>query len=272
MQNQAIFAYICYNEIMKSIATKNGIKKLLNTPIEVEVFDTINSTNLYAKNLIKNGKNDEFLVVAREQSGGRGRFDRKFYSPKDCGIYFSIVLHPSDMQELALLTPLCGVATVNAIKKTLDKDTKIKWVNDIYFEGKKCTGILCEAVSVEGKIQSVVLGIGVNLCEKDGGADEEIKDIVSFVGDGSEDLANRLIASIVNEICALHKSFDKAQIVADYKKHSFLIGKEVEVSVVARENCKATVIDIDENCNLVVRYENGEIETLSSGEARVAME
>lgn len=269
MQNQAIFAHICYNKIMKSIATKNGIKKLLNTPVEVEVFDIINSTNLYAKNLIKNGKTDEFLVVAREQSGGRGRFERKFYSPKDCGIYFSLVLHPASMQELAMLTPLCGLATVNAIKKALDKDTKIKWVNDIYFEGKKCTGILCEAVSVGGKIQSVVLGIGVNLYEKDGGADEEIKDIVSFVGDGSEDLSNRLIAGIVNEIYAMHKNFDKTQIVADYKKHSFLIGKEVEVCALNQPMRQATAIDIDENCNLVVKYVDGSVQSLNAGEVRI---
>lgn len=254
---------------MKSIATKNGIEKLLNTPLDVEVFDTINSTNLYAKNLIKNGKKDEFLVVAREQNGGRGRFDRKFYSPKDCGIYFSLVVHPASMQELALLTPLCGVATVNAIKSTLNKDTKIKWVNDIYFEGKKCVGILCEAVSVDGKIQSVVLGIGVDLYEKDGGADDEIKDIISFVGDGSENLANRLTAGIVNEIYALHKNFDKEQIVAEYKRHSFLIGKVVEISVLDQPPRQATVIDIDENCNLVVRYADDEIEALSSAEARI---
>lgn len=254
---------------MKSIATKNGIQKLLNIPIEVEVFDTINSTNLYAKNLIKNGKTDEFLVVAREQSGGRGRFERKFYSPKDCGIYFSLAIKPTAMEEVALFTPMCGVAVVNAIKETLNKDTKIKWVNDIYFEGKKCTGILCEAIAREGKISHVVLGIGVNLYEKDGGADEEIKDIVSFAGDGSENLANRLIVSIVNEIYALHKNFDRERIVSEYKRHSFIIGKEIEISTLNAPIRLAAAIDIDENCNLVVRYADGSIAKLNSADTRI---
>lgn len=254
---------------MKSIATKNGIQKLLNTQIDVKVFDCINSTNLYAKELVKSGKIEDFLIVAREQTCGRGRFERKFYSPKDCGVYFSLVIHPSDIDELALLTPMCGVAVVNAIKKTLDKDTQIKWVNDVYFEGKKCVGILCEAVAIEGKIRNVVLGIGVNLCEKDGGADEEIKDIISFVGDDDEDQANRLIASIVNEIYALHKNFDRMQIVNEYKAHSFLIGKDVEVSVLNKPVCLAKVIDIDENCNLVVKYPNGNVEHLTSADVRL---
>lgn len=254
---------------MKSIATKDGIQKLLNTPIDVEVFDCINSTNLYAKELVKSGKIEDFLIVAREQTCGRGRFDRKFYSPKDCGAYFSLVMQPSNMDELALLTPMCGVAVVNAIKKTFNKDTQIKWVNDVYFEGKKCVGILCEAVAIEGKIRSVVLGIGVNLCEKDGGADEEIKDIISFVGEDNEDQANRLIASIVNEIYALHKNFDGMQIVKEYKDNSFLIGKDVEVSVLNKSTCLAKVIDIDENCNLVVKYPDGSVEHLTSADARL---
>lgn len=260
---------MCYNQNMKSIATQNGIYELLNSKIAVEVFDNIDSTNLYAKECVKSGRKEEFLVVAREQSCGRGRFERKFYSPKDCGVYFSLVIEPTCTEELGLLTPMCGVAVVNGIKKTLDKDTKIKWVNDIFYDDKKCTGILCEAIASGGMISRVVLGIGINLYEKDGGADEEIKDIISFVGDRSADLANRLIASIVNEIYALHNGFDKNAIVSEYKRHSFLIGKDIEVCVLDEETRLARVLDIDENCNLVVRYQEGRVERLNSADTRI---
>lgn len=254
---------------MKSIATQKGIQERLSALLSVEVFDCLPSTNAYAKQLVREGREENFLIVAREQTSGRGRFDRKFYSPKDCGVYFSLTISPSSEDELELLTPMCAVATVNAIKATLDKDTRIKWVNDIYFEGKKCVGILCEAVAVGGKISKVVLGIGVNLYEREGGANDEIKDIISFVGDGSEACADRLISGIVNELFALHGHFDARNIATAYKKLSFLLGKEVDVCKLDCEPRRALVRDIDEKCRLVVEYSDKTCEALSSGEVRI---
>lgn len=254
---------------MKSVATKQGIQNFLTAPVDVEVFDCVNSTNTYAKQLVKGGKCGNFAIVAREQTLGRGRFERRFFSPKDCGVYLSLVVAPRSEDELAMLTPLCAVATLRAIKATLGKDVEIKWVNDLYFEKKKCVGILCEAVSVNSKISAVVLGIGVNLYEPDGGVDDEIKDIVSFLGDGSEDCADRLIACIIEKIVDMHNNFDKAQIAKEYKEHSFLIGKTVDVCKLDDSVQSALVVDIDQNCNLVVQYDCGRVEKLSAGEVRI---
>ena len=255
---------------MKSVATKKGIKNYLTSPFDVEVFSTLKSSNLTAKERIKESGKSEFVIVAREQTGGRGRFERRFFSPKDCGAYFSAVVAPKENQ-IPFITPICALATANAIREICEKDAKIKWVNDVYVEDKKCAGILCEAVASEKSsvIDRIVIGIGINLVEPKGGFEESIKDKVCAVGEGVCDVANRLIAKTIDNICAYLENFDKAAIAKEYKESSMLVGKNIVVCRVGKNDENAIVKDIDDECRLVVEYSGGGIERLDGGEVSV---
>lgn len=255
---------------MKSHASKQGIIKCLNSPFDVEFFDTLASTNLTAKEMIRQGKAPDFVVVARQQTNGRGRFERKFFSPEDCGAYFSAVVAPKKNQ-IPFFTPLCAIAAANAVREICRKDAKIKWVNDVYVGTKKCVGILCEAVaSVEnGNIDRIVAGIGIDLFVPEGGFDESIKDKVCAVGEGIEDVCNRIVAKTLDNIRDMLDDFDEKRIAKTYGEMSLLIGKNVVVSKVEMPDREAKVVDIDDECRLVVAYPDGSEEHLFGGEVSV---
>ena len=268
------FVTFCKKDViifaMEQPANRFEIEKRLEKPLKVLVFDSLDSTNTRAKAMLKDGENDDFLIVAREQTKGRGRFERKFYSPKDAGVYFSLVITPKTQEEIAFYTPICAIATADAVRSVCGKNALVKWVNDVYVDGKKCAGILCEATSSKnGEIDKVVMGIGVNLYEKDGGFDEEIKDKACAVADGVENASNRIVATIVNEIRELIENFDKEYIVAKYRRLSMLIGKKIEVCKEENSAEKAIAVDIDENCGLIVRYGDGKEENLRIGEVKI---
>ena len=267
------FVTFCKKDViifaMKQPVNRFEIEKRLEKPLKVLVFDTLDSTNAYAKSALKDGEKEDFLVVSREQTKGRGRFERKFYSPKDAGVYFSLVVTPKTEEEIAFYTPICAIATADAVRSVCGKNALVKWVNDVYVDGKKCSGVLCEATSKNGEIDKVVMGIGVNLYEKNGGFDEEIKDKACAVADGVENAANRIVAAIVNEIRELIENFDKEYIVAKYRRLSMLISKKIEVCKEENSSEKAIAVDIDENCGLIVRYEDGKEENLRIGEVKI---
>lgn len=253
---------------MNKIVSVDGIKMYMAADFSVQTYDVVSSTNTIAKQRAKCGEKD-FLIVSREQTSGRGRFERKFFSPKDAGVYFSFVIEPICEQEISFVTPMCAVACANAVRDICGKNALIKWVNDIYVDMKKCIGILCEGVSSKaGAIDRIVCGIGVNLYEKEGGVDEAIKDIAGFVGGGVDDCANRVVAAICDNFYELHKSFDSDYIAKQYKDMSLLIGRNVAVCKTDEEQ-SAIVKDIDDRCRLVVQYDDTTVEALDCGEVRI---
>lgn len=252
---------------MENVLSNEGIRRYLVSSLDVETYDSVTSTNDLAKNMAKSGAKD-VLIAAGEQTDGRGKFARKFYSPKDAGVYFSLIIEPICKEEMSYITPVCAVAAAVAIRDVCGKNAEIKWVNDIYIEQKKCVGILCEGVSSHGaEIDRAVCGIGVNIRPKDGGVDEEIKDIAGFVGE-KEDVSNMLVATICDNIMQMHKHFDERYISSRYKEMSMLLGKRVEVSKFDK-NAFAVVEDIDEKCRLVVVYDDGNVETLDTGDVKI---
>lgn len=253
---------------MNKIVSVDGIKGYLAADISVQTYDVVSSTNTIAKQRAKCGEKD-FLVVSREQTSGRGRFERKFFSPKDAGVYFSFVIEPICEKEISFVTPMCAIACARAVRDICGKNALIKWVNDIYVDMKKCIGILCEGVSSKaGAIDRIVCGIGVNLYEKEGGVDEEIKNIAGFVGGGVDDCANKIVAAICDNFYELHKSFDSDYIAKQYKDMSMLIGRKVDVCGES-ESKSAIVKDIDDRCRLVVQYDDNTLDALDCGEVRI---
>ncbi len=240
-------------------------------------FKTIDSTNTQLRLFIEQEiladrtVKDSHLFFSEEQTAGKGRLGRKFYSPKQTGLYFSLSFTPKDgVKDASVYTACSAVSVQRAIKKCFNKDAKIKWVNDIYIDGKKVCGILAEGVSnaSKGIVESCVIGIGINLCieedipleikEKAGGIlnEKEVKD-----GD-----REKLLANVVFNLLFMLSTGEN--FIDEYRENSFLIGKTVAVTPVIGDSKSymAQVLDITQDAGLLVRTQDGKENILHSGE------
>lgn len=237
---------------------------------EMEIHECIDSTNTRAKLLAEQGAGHGFLVGAASQTGGRGRMGRQFFSPKDSGIYISFVLRPElPVVRAVMITPMAAVAVARAIEALADVDVKIKWVNDLYINGRKVCGILSEASMdfERGRLEYAVLGIGVNVGEID--FPPELQDIATsiFNETGISVSGNQLIAEIANQLELLYEGLETASFMDEYRSRSNVIGCQVTV-LRGSERFEAEVLDIDDQGRLVVQTDQG-IEYVGSGEISI---
>ena len=220
--------------------------------LEAEVRDEVTSTNALLKDMAADGADEGRVLIAKKQTAGRGRLGRNFFSPKN-GIYLSMLLKP-DME--------------------FRKDTGIKWVNDVYLEGKKICGILTEAVTdVEnGKLSYAVVGIGVNITKpSDENFPKELRDIAGFVYDGEEPpkgIMSKLAASIIKNYFKYYEKLPEHSFMEYYKKHQTLLNKDIFI-ITPEGSVKARALGVDDKARLLVKYEDGKEEALFTGEVSV---
>ncbi len=256
------------NDILSSYSIKQHLK---NPHLDISVFSSVTSTNTILKEMAEQGAKEGTVIIAEEQTAGRGRTGKQFYSPKGTGIYISILLRPDiPAEESLFLTTSVAVATARAIEDVSDKRALIKWVNDIYLEDKKTCGILTEgAFNVEtGKLDYAIVGIGINVCIPDGGFPDNIKDIATAIFDKQTDSINKrsiLIANLLDYFMEYYKDFKSKSYVKEYIERSMIIGKTITV-IEGSKTSVAKAIDIDKNCRLKVQFEDGTTKWLSSGE------
>lgn len=259
------------------ILSANAISKYLDTQgqkLRIEVVKTISSTNEAVKTLASNGEAEGKVILAEEQTGGRGRKGREFFSPPGTGIYMSILLRPKlSAAESALLTTSAAVAVALSLESISGKDTQIKWVNDVFMDGKKVCGILTEAsMSLEnGWLDYAVLGIGINVALPSDGFPNDLTEIATSVFSESNDygdLRNRLVAQVLNNFMRFYEHLTDRLFLSEYRKRIISLGRPVTV-IKDNKQRKATAIDINDDCHLKVRYENGDEEYLSSGEVSI---
>lgn len=250
---------------------KNILEQYLNQKLNIEIFQELDSTNNYLKQSGLKSKREESLVIAESQTGGRGRMGRSFYSPNGTGIYFSLLLHPEFSAEKSLLlTVMAAVSVAETVMQYNKNDVKIKWVNDIYIDGKKVCGILTEgSINADKKLDYAVVGIGINVIAPEIGFPEDIKTSATaiFPGKTEENIKEKIIAEVVNRIFKMYNGID-TDYVKRYQEYSYLTGKEI--NIISGENVRpATVLEITDECHLLVENENGEIEEISSGDVSV---
>lgn len=240
---------------------------------KIFIFDSIDSTNNYAKYLAASGAENGVLVTAETQNAGKGRMGRSFYSPSGGSIYMSVVLRPqTDMESSQLITSCIAVATAEAIDCVCSTDVKIKWVNDLFLGGKKICGILTEAsLNFEnGRLDYAVAGIGINLKSVKNSFSQQLSEIATSIEDETGNIPDRcrLIAEILKNIDLYMSNMEKRNFLNEYRRRSFILGKRIAVSKFNSERM-ATAIGISDNAGLIVRYDDGNEETLNSGEARI---
>lgn len=252
---------------------EQSIKKYLKIPLAVKILEQTESTNSDARKLTENPDFDETLIIAKEQTNGRGRMGRSFFSPSG-GLYMSLLLKPDFSADKTVhITTAAAVSVIRAISKVFKIESSIKWVNDIYFRDKKVCGILTEAkISSLGKTDFAILGIGINITKPVGGFPKEIENIAGeLISQIHNDEDCRLAAEIVNEFYSLYKrGLCSDDYIEEYRLHSFILGKSISVTkIINGESRIATAINIDDNFRLTVRYDDGSFETLESGEVTI---
>ncbi len=252
---------------------KNILEQYLTQKLNITIFQELDSTNSYLKKLGSQGEKENQLVIAESQTGGRGRMGRSFYSPTGTGIYFSLLIHPKFSAEKSLfLTVMAAVSVVETVMKYNSNDVKIKWVNDIYIDGKKVCGILTEgAINANKMLDYAVVGIGINIIAPENGFPDDIKDIATaiFPGNTEDNIREKIVADVVNNFFDMYNEIDK-EFIRRYKDYSYLTGKEININ--SAENTRpATVLGITDECHLLVKNENGEIEEISSGDVSVRL-
>ena len=233
---------------------------------EMALYETIDSTNNAAKLLAKNGALHGSVVVATRQTNGKGRLGRQFDSPAGAGIYITFILRPTcPIRDAALLlTPAAAVAVSRAIAAVSGVQVKIKWVNDLYFAGKKLCGILTEsAVRPDGTLDYAVVGIGVN-CKAVERPPELQHKITSIEQAGGTVSAARLIAEICNQMEEVCEQLESRAFLEEYRARSCVLGRKVTV-VQGAASFEAQAVAITDDAALVVRTKQGE-QTLCSGE------
>lgn len=265
----------------------------------IHVFKSVESTNLTAKKMALDGAPAGTVVIAEEQTKGRGRMGRRFYSPPAGGIYMSFILAPRfDVSKSVLITTAASVAVCKAIEEATGISCRIKWVNDIYKGEKKICGILTEAVTdfESGHIEYIVLGIGINYNTPRSAFPEDISGVAgslfedSPTGPDSENgcntalhginkqgTRNRLIAEVINQVMAINERLESRDFIPEYKRRSLVLGKDILIVPVAgpdgernlEAGIPAAAVDIDGDGGLVVRHADGRLQTLNTGEISI---
>lgn len=267
------------------ILSVQGIRKYLSPKcggMELCVLPEAESTNVLLRKKADGGSPEGCVVIAGAQTGGRGRLDRSFYSPADTGIYMSLLLRPEglSLNQAVRLTTMAAVAACEAIGDVSGRQVQIKWVNDIYMDGRKVSGILTEAsIAMEnGSLDYVVLGIGMNVYLPEGGFPKEIEQIAGAIfHEKKDDGKNLLAAGFLNHFMDYYKANKNTDYVEIYRAKSMVIGRQIMVlsgsaskgvsdSIAGK---KALALDIDEECHLIVQYEDGKRGKLSFGEISI---
>lgn len=251
--------------------TENQIREIREQTKEENLtllyYDTIDSTNTRLKEMAEEGAADRTIVIAETQTKGRGRFDRNFYSPAQSGIYLSILLRNRSLLEASHYTIQAAIAVTRMIKKMADIETQIKWVNDVYIQGKKLCGILVETLwGLKEHSCDVIIGIGVNLNVES--FPDELKDTAASLH-LDQDQKPTCIACLIDEFFQVMQE-DFKQVMEEYRAKSCILHKEITFLWKGKK-MKGLVQDINEEGNLVVLID-GKTEILQSGEVTMHIE
>ncbi len=236
-------------------------------------FKTVDSTGNIARKTAKAGADEGTTIIAEAQTAGRGRLGRTFLSAKG-GIYMSIVLRPKiSPKDTLFITVAAAVAAARAIESVCDKKCEIKWVNDIYIQGKKVCGILTEGeFDAAGNLDFAILGVGINLFEPKDGFSADIPLAGSVFDKKSKILSKNKIKRqtinlFVKEFFAFYENILQKEFMTEYQTRSFLTGKKITYTK-NEKTYTAEVVGIDNDANLLVKSDN-KTEKLSHGEIQI---
>ena len=242
--------------------------------LDLRVYKSISSTNTVLKQLAESGEAGGTVLLAEEQTAGRGRMSRSFFSPPRSGLYMSLLLRPHLSAQLSTrITACAAVAVAEAIEELTGCRAEIKWVNDVLVDGKKVCGILTEgSIDCEsGLMHYAIVGIGINIRPPEGDFPAELRQIAGALpaAPDGEDLRCRLAAAVLDRLMDLYEQLPEGDCYEAYKSRSCLIGRQINILPLEGEPVPATAIDVEPDFSLRVRLADGTETCLSSGEVSV---
>lgn len=236
----------------------------------VHIFDTLDSTNTYAAKLAKAGAPEGTVVIARQQTAGRGRRGRTFLSPMDTGLYMSVILRPGcPPAELMHLTCAVAVALCDAVEQVTGVRPQIKWINDLVLNKRKLAGILTElGFTAQGMVDHAVIGIGINVSQFPAALQGLACSLLSETG--RSPTIGALAAAVMISLETINKRLlsERDAIMETYRRDCITLGSDVQV-LRASFSRQGTAMDIRTDGALVVHFPDGSQEAVFSGEVSV---
>ncbi len=246
----------------------------MNIGTNIIRLGTVDSTNTYAMGLAEKGAEHGTVVVAENQTKGRGRLGRTWASPPGGNIYMSVILRPSiQLREGTLLTIIAGIACCRALKDISGLPVEIRWPNDLIISGKKVGGILTEIKASAGNIVFAVMGIGINVNSSAEDFPPDVKGTATSIRDetAKEHSIDVLIAGILRELqrCSdILAEGGKELILDEWRKSTTMLGKTVK-AVLASETLTGVAEDVDEQGMLILRLPSGLLKKINAGDLTI---
>jgi BirA family transcriptional regulator, biotin operon repressor / biotin---[acetyl-CoA-carboxylase] ligase len=240
----------------------------------IRYFDSVGSTNDEAMSWARSGAKDLSLVIADEQTLGRGRLDRPWFTPPKTALAFSLVLRPTHAEK-PLLPRMVGLAALalSDVLQTLDLSPQIKWPNDILLNGRKLAGILIEAIWFEDEVVSLVIGMGVNVSK---GA-VPTTDILGFPATSIESALGYapdrkvLLHAILANIIALRPQLGTDEFMSSWEKKLAYYGRQVRVEMGGEKSVSGKVMGLESDGSLKLRDDDGKSISVRFGDVRLRL-
>ena len=232
------------------VLSEAGIRRYLrHQELAVRIFPVLSSTNTVLKDLAAQGAPEGTVLVAGEQTAGRGRLGRSFYSPAGTGLYMSLLLRPAlSAPEAAGMTACAAVAVAGAIEELAGVPAGIKWVNDV-----------------------LVAGIGINTRLPAADFPEPLRDIAGAVFEGKDlpELRCRLAAAVLDRFLDDYRQLGEKPFYEDYRRRSLVLGREILLLSPGRDPVPAKALDIDRDFALLAELEDGSLRRVNAGEVSI---
>ena len=261
--------------VLNDVLNEEGVRRYLHADgLRLQVVPVISSTNTVLKRMAEEGAEEGLCLIAEEQTAGKGRMGRSFYSPAGSGLYMSVLLQPMlKAADAVNITACAAVAVAEAIESLAPVQAQIKWVNDVYVEGRKVCGILTEASLDSGTaaVNYLVVGIGINIRPPEGGFPADLQKIAGSVF-GEEEIPGlrcRLAAAVLDRLLGYYEHLQEKPWLEEYRKRSLVTGKEIRVLMPGKEPENGTAIGIGDDFSLLVQMEDGTLRRLNSGEVSI---
>jgi BirA family biotin operon repressor/biotin-[acetyl-CoA-carboxylase] ligase len=240
----------------------------------IHYFDSVGSTNDEALAMARKGAKDLTLVVADEQTMGRGRLDRPWFTPSQTALAFSLILRPTHTEK-ALLSRTVGLAALalSDVLQTLNLSSQIKWPNDVLLNGRKLAGILIEAVWFEDEVISLVIGMGVNIAK----GSVPTTDILGFPAISLEGLLGYmpdrmvLLNAILANIIALRPQMGADTFLSSWEKKLAYYGRQVRVEMGGEKSVSGKVVGLESDGSLKLLGDDGKSISVRFGDVRLRL-
>ncbi len=256
------------NEILSNLRTECPWRDTLYW------YDSLDSTNTRAKALAKDGAPHGTVLIAGEQTSGRGRMGRSFSSVADMGVYLSVILRPNCLPaELMHLTCAVALASCKAVELASGVCPDIKWTNDLVYGKKKLGGILTElGLKKDGSVDYAIIGIGINCRQQNVDFPAQLQGIATSIREitCTDCSPARLAGALVDALYAMDQVLlsKKTQLMNAYRNRCITLGQEI---MLLQEDGTAygTALDLDENGGLLVHFSDGTEKIVTSGEVSI---